>query len=65
MSEGARVRHGRRRYDGRGKLDQKLRVSEVGETVVLPVGRADLSVALGRDHVVHAALCDRASPSSR
>lgn len=47
--------------DGRGKLDQKLRVSEVGETVVLPVGRAELSVALGRENVVHAALCDRAA----
>ena len=47
--------------DGRGKLDQKLRVSEVGESVVLPVGRAELSVALGRENVVHAALCDRAA----
>lgn len=47
--------------DGRGKLDQKLRVSEVGEAVVLPVGRAELSVALGRENVVHAALCDRAA----
>ena len=49
--------------DGRGKLDQKLRVSEVGESVVLPVGRAELSVALGRENVVHAALCDRAAAS--
>jgi predicted RNA-binding protein YlxR (DUF448 family)/ribosomal protein L30E len=47
--------------DGCGKLDQKLRVSEVGESVVLPVGRAELSVALGRENVVHAALCDRAA----
>jgi uncharacterized protein len=47
--------------DGRGKLDQKLRVSEVGEPVVLPAGRAELSVALGRENVVHAALCDRAA----
>jgi predicted RNA-binding protein YlxR (DUF448 family)/ribosomal protein L30E len=47
--------------DGRGKLDQKLRVSEVGEAIVLPVGRAELSVALGRENVVHAALCDRAA----
>lgn len=47
--------------DGRGKLDQKLRVSEVGKAIVLPVGRAELSVALGRENVVHAALCDRAA----
>ncbi len=47
--------------DGRGKLDQKLRVSEMGESVVLPVGRSELSVALGRENVVHAALCDRAA----
>jgi len=47
--------------DGCGKLDQKLRVSEQGEPMVLPFSRAELSVALGRENVVHAALCDRAA----
>jgi predicted RNA-binding protein YlxR (DUF448 family) len=47
--------------DGCGKLDQKLRVSEQGEAMILPISRADLSVALGRENVVHAALCDRAA----
>lgn len=47
--------------DGRGKLDQKLRVADTGETMVLPASRAELSVALGRENVVHAALNDRAA----
>jgi len=47
--------------DGRAKLDQKLRVAETGEALVLPAARAELSVALGRENVVHAALGDRAA----
>jgi predicted RNA-binding protein YlxR (DUF448 family)/ribosomal protein L30E len=47
--------------DGRSKLDQKLRVAETGESMVLPASRAELSVALGRENVVHAALGNRAA----
>lgn len=50
--------------DGRRKLDQALRVGMDDEGgaargVALPVGRTILSVALGRENVVHAALIDR------
>ena len=52
--------------DGRRKLDQAWRVGldeegsgRTGET--LPLDRAALSVALGRDNVVHMALADNAS----
>jgi hypothetical protein len=52
--------------DGNRKLDQAWRVGMEaegsGETgVTLPLDRAALSVALGRDNVVHLALTDRAS----
>jgi uncharacterized protein len=54
------------REDGRRKLDQALRVGMgmegsglAGE--VLPLDRAALSVALGRDNVVHLALTDPAA----
>ena len=52
--------------DGNGRLDQAWRVGMEregqGDTgTVLPVDRAGLSVALGRDNVVHVALTDRAA----
>jgi len=52
--------------DGNRKLDQAWRVGREsegsGETgVTLPLDRQALSVALGRDNVVHLALTDRAS----
>jgi|SRR5690606_6883465 predicted RNA-binding protein YlxR (DUF448 family) len=52
--------------DGRRKLDQAFRVGCDAEGtglagVRLPLDRAALSVALGRDNVVHLALADRAS----
>jgi predicted RNA-binding protein YlxR (DUF448 family) len=52
--------------DGNAKLDQAWRVGREaegsGETgVTLPLDRAALSVALGRDNVVHMALADRAA----
>jgi len=52
--------------DGNRKLDQAWRVGREsegsGETgVTLPLDRQALSVALGRDNVVHLALADRAS----
>ena len=52
--------------DGSRKLDQALRVGSDAEGtglagVRLPLDRAALSVALGRDNVVHLALADRAS----
>ena len=52
--------------DGSGKLDQAWRVGEDAEGsgkagVTLPLDRAALSVALGRDNVVHLALTDRAA----
>ncbi len=58
------------RDDGRRKLDQALRVGgridgegtgEQGRGVVFPEGRAILSLALGRDNVVHVAIVDRAA----
>ncbi|WP_156840374.1 DUF448 domain-containing protein [Novosphingobium aquimarinum] len=50
--------------DGSRKLDQAWRVGEEAEGsgmtgCVLPLDRAALSVALGRDNVVHLALSDR------
>jgi len=52
--------------DGARKLDQAWRVGEDAEGTGLagerlPLDRAALSVALGRDNVVHLALADRAS----
>jgi hypothetical protein len=52
--------------DGNRKLDQAWRVGRdaegTGETgVVLPLDRAALSVAMGRDNVVHMALADPAA----
>ena len=48
--------------DGSGKLDQALRVGESGaEALVLPAERTILSLALGRQNVVHIALIDRAA----
>ena len=52
--------------DGSRKLDQAWRVGSDAEGtglagVRLPLDRAALSVALGRDNVVHLALADRAS----
>jgi len=52
--------------DGVRKLDQAWRVGEDSEGtglagLRLPLDRAALSVALGRDNVVHLALADRAS----
>jgi predicted RNA-binding protein YlxR (DUF448 family) len=50
--------------DGCRKLDQAWRVGEDAEGtgmagIILPLDRATLSVALGRDNVVHLALADR------
>ena len=52
--------------DGSGKLDQAWRVGEDAEGsgkagITLPLDRAALSVALGRDNVVHLALTDSAA----
>ncbi|MGH6787882.1 MAG: DUF448 domain-containing protein [Novosphingobium sp.] len=52
--------------DGSRKLDQAWRVGEEAEGTgrggaILPLDRAALSVALGRDNVVHLALTDRAA----
>jgi predicted RNA-binding protein YlxR (DUF448 family) len=52
--------------DGSRKLDQAFRVGTDAEGtrvagLCLPLDRAALSVALGRDNVVHLALADRAS----
>lgn len=48
--------------DGSRKLDQALRVGEGGgEALELTVERAILSLALGRQNVVHIALIDRAA----
>ncbi len=48
--------------DGRSKLDQAWRMGE-GEAqgLVFPAERAILSLALGRQNVVHVALIDRAA----
>ena len=52
--------------DGAGKLAQAWRVGEMAEGtgmkgVILPLDRVALSVALGRDNVVHLALTDAAA----
>jgi predicted RNA-binding protein YlxR (DUF448 family) len=50
--------------DGTSKLDQALRVGSEGEQrqgLVFPGDRATLSLALGRQNVVHAAILDRAA----
>jgi hypothetical protein len=48
--------------DGGRKLDQALRVGEGGgESLVFPAERTILSLALGRQNVVHIALIDRAA----
>lgn len=50
--------------DGTAKLDQALRVGSEGRQrrgLVFPAGRAILSLALGRQNVVHAAILDRAA----
>jgi hypothetical protein len=50
--------------DGNGRLDQAWRVGSDGEHrqgLVLPAQRAILSLALGRENVVHIALIDRAA----
>jgi predicted RNA-binding protein YlxR (DUF448 family) len=52
--------------DGSRRLDQALRVGQGGDPqdrqgLVFPLGRAILSLALGRDNVVHAAIIDGAA----
>jgi hypothetical protein len=50
--------------DGNGRLDQAWRVGSEGEHrqgLVLPAERSILSLALGRENVVHIALIDRAA----
>jgi len=48
--------------DGRRKLDQAWRVGgQAGRGLVIPAQRAILSLALGRQNVVHIALKDRAA----
>jgi len=50
------------RPDGMGKLEALRRgASPATGSLVLPVGRAQLSLALGRENVVHAGICDAAS----
>jgi predicted RNA-binding protein YlxR (DUF448 family) len=50
--------------DGRRKLDQALRVGGGGPAgVIFPEGRTILSMALGRENVVHIALTDPAAAS--
>ncbi len=50
------------RADGMGKLEAKRRgASPDTVSLVLPVGRDQLSMALGRENVVHAAISDAAS----
>jgi hypothetical protein len=49
--------------DGRGKLDQALRVGNDGRdrpatAIVVPAGRLALSAALGRDNMVHTGVTD-------
>jgi predicted RNA-binding protein YlxR (DUF448 family) len=46
--------------DGVRKLEQRLQSRrEIAKSLVLPVGRDELSLALGQNNVVHAALRDR------
>ena len=48
--------------DGTAKLDGRARGSPTRVTrLVLPAGRERLSLALGRENVVHAAVCDAAA----
>lgn len=47
--------------DGCAKLDGKLKGAGTGVSMTLPAGRAELSLALGRENVVHAALGDEAA----
>jgi predicted RNA-binding protein YlxR (DUF448 family) len=48
--------------DGIEKLEAKRRSSpRAVVSVILPVGRTELSLALGRENVVHAAVCDAAA----
>lgn len=47
--------------DGRRKLDGRLLAAAGKKGEDLPVGRVELSLALGRENVVHAALIDRAA----
>ena len=50
--------------DGRRRLDQALRVGNGGSKgVIFPCGRTILSMALGRENVVHVALTDPAAAS--
>ena len=50
--------------DGRKQLDQALRVGGGGPAgVIFPLGRTILSMALGRENVVHVALTDPAAAS--
>jgi predicted RNA-binding protein YlxR (DUF448 family)/ribosomal protein L7Ae-like RNA K-turn-binding protein len=52
------------RPDGMSKLEARRRgASPDTVSIVLPVGREQLSMALGRENVVHAAVCDAASAS--
>ncbi len=56
------IHAGDARPDGVGKLEAKRRgASPATKSIVLPVGRDQLSMALGRENVVHAAISDAAS----
>jgi predicted RNA-binding protein YlxR (DUF448 family) len=44
--------------DGTGKLEQAARVGERAPGIVLPIGRARLSAAVGRDNSVHLGITD-------
>ena len=56
------IHAGDARPDGVGKLEAKRRGASPGTaSIVLPVGRDQLSMALGRENVVHAAISDAAS----
>ena len=56
------IHAGDARPDGTGKLEAKRRgASPDTVSIVLPVGRDQLSMALGRENVVHAAISDAAS----
>lgn len=55
----ALVHAGDAAHDGAAKLDGALRqIRPEGYMLRLPVGRAELSLALGRENVVHAAITD-------
>ncbi|WP_426167246.1 DUF448 domain-containing protein [Sandarakinorhabdus sp. DWP1-3-1] len=56
------IHAGDARPDGVGKLEAKRRGASPGTpSIVLPVGRDQLSMALGRENVVHAAISDAVS----